>query len=311
MQQVAGQEWPVPKIAYTPKKFTAAHREIIDNSNIIIGEYNAQGYKLTLRQLYYQHVARGWLPNTQQSYSRLGDIVSSARRAGLIDWDAIEDRTRNLEAPTTWDNPAEIVAAVSRQYKIDVWADQPYYIECFVEKEALVGVIEVACEPIRVPYFACRGYTSDSELWAAGQRMKRVTDGGRMPLILHLGDHDPSGIDMTRDIIERVMLFARTPIEVRRLALNMDQVHEYGPPPNPAKVTDSRFESYEAAYGDESWELDALPPEVLTALIRDEVSTLIDQAAWDESIEREESERSQLRAVSNHWDEVAEFASEL
>ena len=105
---------------------------------------------------------------------------------------------------------------------------------------------------------ACKGYLSASEAWRAGLRFQRAIDRGKRPVLLHLGDHDPSGIDMTRDNGDRLGEFVLQGVEVRRIALNMDQVQEHNPPPNPAKEDDSRFRGYRELYGEESWELDAL-----------------------------------------------------
>jgi len=128
-----------------------------------------------------------------------------------------------------------------------------------------------------------------------GQEFRQKT------VIFHLGDHDPSGIDMSRDITERLSLFVGRPVEVRRIALNMPQVEEYGPPPNPAKTTDSRFESYLEKYGDESWELDALEPKVIVELIQKNLRGVMDKARFDEAIEIQEQGRKELNAISDHY----------
>lgn len=109
-------------------------------------------------------------------------------------------------------------------------------------------------------------------------------DAGQAPVILHLGDHDPSGIDMTRDIVARLEVFTDyAGIEVRRVALNMDQVEQYGPPPNPAKLTDSRVGQYIAVYGLDSWELDALEPQVIVDLIEQKTLERRDADLWVEA----------------------------
>lgn len=295
---------------FVEREFRAGTLAIIDQANAIISEYEASGYGLTLRQLYYQFVARDKLPNTQRSYDRLGSIVNDGRLAGLIDWDAIEDRTRNLTEPPTWSSPESIARVCAEQFRSDVWARQESYVECWVEKEALAGVVAMACEDleIRVPYFSCRGYVSQSEMYGAAQRIARKQAAGKRCVVLHLGDHDPSGIDMTRDISNRLGLLgsqdvdpAGYPVEVQRIALNMDQVEQYGPPPNPAKITDSRFTSYLARYGDQSWELDALEPSVLVSLIRENVLKFVDADAWAKAERRETTQRKQLARVAANW----------
>lgn len=246
------------KICYEEKEFHTKSRAIIRIANEICNQYMNDGYTLTLRQLYYQFVARGHSENTMKAYKNIGNIINDARLAGLIDWDAIEDRTRNLERQLTWKSPKDILSSCAEQFKFDYWADQDTVIEVWVEKEALVGVIERTAYKYRCAYFACRGYGSQSELWRAGQRFYDYNQKNQEVKIIHLGDHDPSGIDMTRDNDKRLQLFSAfdgnsynkfSNVEVIRIALNMDQVIKYNPPPNPAKLTDTRANEYIARFG--------------------------------------------------------------
>jgi hypothetical protein len=295
----------MPKIAYITKKLSQDRLNVITQANEIIEEYQAQGYDLTLRQLYYQFVARGYIPNKDTEYKKLGDVIADGRLMGLIDWEAITDRTRNLRKNSHWDSPGDIISSAASSFQYDKWEDQPYRIECWIEKDALAGILEQACEPLDVPYFSCRGYTSISEVWSAAMRLKKWKRDGQKILILHLGDHDPSGIDMSRDIVDRLQIFG-VKVEFKRLALNMDQVQQYQPPPNPAKVTDSRFKTYQDLHGDESWELDALDPAVLTALIEDAIGEHRDDAAWDEAVEREQDAKARLGKAAKNWDAISE-----
>jgi hypothetical protein len=230
----------VPKIKYEEFKFRPPTLALIETANRIITEYQRQGFDLTLRQLYYQFVSRGVIPNTQRSYKNLGSIVNDARLAGLIDWDSIVDRTRELRTVPHWNDPSDIVDACAKQFNVDRWAQQKYRPEVWIEKDALVGVFERFCQELDVPLFSCRGYTSQSEMWGAAQRMVGHRRQKQIPVVFHFGDHDPSGRDMSRDIVDRIELFTGKSLKFERLALNMDQVKQYGPPPNPAKITDSR-----------------------------------------------------------------------
>jgi hypothetical protein len=169
----------MPKIAYTSVEFKPSTLALVKQCNAIIAEYQAQGFTLTLRQLYYQLVSRDVIPNKQQEYKRLGSIVNDARLAGMIDWNSIEDRTRNLRSIAHWTDPAEIISAVANQFRHDKWATQPYRPEVWIEKDALVGVIEGVCQELDVPFFSCRGYTSQSEMWTAGQRLLKKIEEGR------------------------------------------------------------------------------------------------------------------------------------
>jgi len=297
----------MPLIEYVPKRFNKSSLAIITKANEIIAEYQAQGFVLTLRQLYYQFVARDLIPNKQTEYKRLGSIINDGRLAGLIDWYAIEDRTRNVRKNPHFESPQEIIKAAADQYQLDLWEGQSVRPEVWIEKDALIGVIESVCMENDVPYFACRGYSSQSEQWRAGVRGEKYGAAGQKLVILHLGDHDPSGIDMTRDNLDRLTMFSEGNVEVKRLALNMDQVRKYNPPPNPAKMTDSRFNGYEDKYGNESWELDALDPQVIVSLVRNAIKSLRNDDIYREVYDRQETERELLIAASDNWNRVAKF----
>lgn len=276
------------KIAYIEKRFAKSSQIIIAQANVIIDDYIGQGFDLTLRQLYYQFVARGWIENKQKNYNRIKNIVSDARLAGLISWDAIVDRTRNLRGNTHWQTPTQVLKAARNSFYMNRWRGQERRVEVWIEKDALVGVIEKPCADLDVSFFSCRGYSSQSETWAAGQRMLRYEQRGLWPVIIHLGDHDPSGVDMTRDIEDRLEMFGCRKTEVRRVALNMPQVEELKPPPNPTKFTDSRAHGYVTRFGEESWELDALTPDYINKLIRHHVEGLRDDSVLQDVIDTEQ-----------------------
>lgn len=289
--------------------FQRKTRDLIRQANSIIDELRAEGYTLTVRQLYYQFVSRGLLENKQTNYQRLASVIDDGRKAGLIDWEAIEDRTRYLRRITTYTDPATFLRQQTKYYWAqDLWRDQDVYCEVWVEKDALLGVIEQPCLEWRVPYFACRGYASSSELYKAGKRFKRQAANGKRGIIFHLGDHDPSGIDMTRVNDDSVQTFSDyAEVEVRRLALNMDQIEQYDPPPNPAKESDSRFEAYAAEHGEQSWELDALSPAVLDQLIRDAIEGVVDEERFDAAREIEDGMKAELNNIASAWEAVSRY----
>ena len=296
----------MPKIAYVTKRLRAATLSTIAQANTIIAEYAAQGFTLTLRQLYYQFVARDFIPNNVKEYSKLGDTISDGRLVGLIDWNAIIDRTRNLQSVSHWEDPASIVSVCASSFRMDKWAKQDFRPEVWIEKDALAGVIEGVCTKLDVPYFSCRGYTSQTEMWAGAMRLKHHIKSGQTPLILHFGDHDPSGMDMTRDIRDRLEMFMGG-TKVNRLALNIEQINEYDPPPNPAKFQDPRAAAYIQEFGEESWELDALEPSVLAQLIEDAILKVRDEELWEEAVAEENEHRELLAQTSSQWDEVVDF----
>ncbi len=295
------------KIAYIKRSFQKESRWIIYEANKIIEDLQEQGFTLTIRQLYYQFVSKDLIPNKQSEYDKLGNIINKARLAGLVDWEAIEDRTRNLERLAHWSSPTEIVEACVRSFRLSRWETQEHRVEVWIEKDALLGVIRGVCEEYDVPYFSCRGYVSQSEMWRASRRFEVYRRKGQIPVIIHLGDHDPSGIDMTRDIQERQELFRGTRyisrFNIKRIALNYDQVEQYNPPPNPAKMTDSRFQSYVSEFGKSCWELDALEPSVMVDLIRENIEGFIDDEKWKETEMKEESYRKDLQLMADNWNE--------
>ena len=320
---------------------------MLDQSIQICEEMEAQGFRLTVRQLHYQFVSRDLYANTDKNYDALDDLVKMGRRGGHLDWDWIEDRTRHSNSEQHFDGPADIVEAAANSYRIDKWTGQKYRPEVWVEKDALIGVIEGVCTRNDVRYTACRGYSSDSEMWRSAMRLAEVLTGEngagpQAPIILHLGDHDPSGVDMTRDLEERLSLFWRLvdsktkeplKVPVIRLALNMNQILQYGPPQNYAKLTDSRagvvrnkakqiigirpgsyidkFSNLDENYGPidraentPSWELDALDPQVIVDLIQDAIDDLRDDEKWVEKQKEEKRDRQQLRDFAARWDEL-------
>lgn len=288
------------KEKFIDHSFNKASLKLIETCNAILEEYRAQGYRLSLRQLYYQLVARDYIENSIKSYKRTGDLVSNARLAGLLDWGMIEDRGREVHTNSHWDSPAEIIRAAAQGFKIDRWEGQSNYIEVMVEKDALSGILLPVCRQMDVRFTANKGYSSSSAMYYTAYRLLGAHRAGCNIHIIYLGDHDPSGIDMTRDITERLELFTRDRIslDVHRLALNYDQVEMWSPPENPAKESDSRFAAYQEKFGDSSWELDAVEPATLASLVRDQISELIDLEQWGLIEKREAGMRKELNGFA-------------
>lgn len=281
--------------------FRSSTLDVIEQANEIIEEYQTDGYDLTLRQLYYQFVARDLIPNSQKEYNKLGIAINNGRLAGLIDWDTIKDRTRAMQKNSHWSSPESIIESCADCFAIDTRRNQDTYLEAWVEKEALAGVVERACREIDIPWFACRGYVSQTAMYEAAMRYVRKRH--QSVVILHLGDHDPSGVDMSRDNKDRLEMFG-VDVRVQRIALNMDQIEEYSPPPNPAKLTDSRCSAYIERYGDESWELDALDPHTLTALIQNAAAKYTDESKREVLMQQQEKHKELLSLASERWGDV-------
>lgn len=295
------------KQCYVDKRFNTETRKLIAMLEVIIEDYQAQGFTLSVRQLYYQLVARDIIPNTEQSYKRIASILNDARLAGLIDWDAIEDRNRDIEVRSRWPSGKSVVESAARGFHMDMWDTQTHRLFVIVEKAALAGVLGGICRHYDVPLLAARGYPSVSivrELVMDHIMPAMMAD--QIPCILHLGDHDPSGIDMTRDLDERIRMFSEegrfdAEISIERIALTMRQINEKNPPPNPAKTTDSRFIDYRKKFGDDSWELDALEPSYLVDLVEGKIKENIDHSAWAERHDEIEDIRRRLHRVAREF----------
>lgn len=321
---------------FEPSKLSSESLVLVNQMLGILESYREQGYDLSLRQLYYQLVARNIVPNTEPSYKRVGSVLSDARMCGYVDWDMIVDRGRETTQNSHWSSIGDILDACAGSFRYSLWDDQPWHVEIMVEKQALEGVLEPVCQELDIPFTANKGYSSSSAMYECGKRLNRKLEAGKNICVFYLGDHDPSGIDMTRDVEERLKLFSeylfyqpkcndQTDPEwdkaystmsaklfkrfrnesytnqefmVQRIALNMDQVREFDPPPNPAKLTDTRSNSYISLYGEESWELDALEPSVLADLVETHVIALRDEDLWDAADAKQDSARETLRELA-------------
>lgn len=297
------------KICIQNKDFRPNTFALIEKCNIILERYNAAGYDMTVRQVYYQLVAADEIENSDKSYNKIQVLLNDARLAGLVDWDFIVDRTRELRKLSAWDTPQDILKSAHAGFRTDKWASQDYRPEVWIEKDALVGVFERVCNELEVPVLSCRGYASLSEMFEAGyRRFASYVEDGQIPFILHFGDHDPSGIDMSRDIVDRVTLLSKTgKPEFVRLALNMNQVDQYQPPPNFAKLSDTRASDYVIKFGNNSWELDALEPSVLSLLVRENILAIRDNDLWQEAVAEENEHKTDLSRIAANFDEIITF----
>jgi len=286
----------------------------------IVEDYSKQGLKLTLRQLYYQLVSKDLIKNEERSYKNIGTIVSKARRGGLLDWDAIEDRVRRPQSPPEFDDLEELVQAALHSFRLPRLKGQERYVELWVEKDALAGVLLPIAHKYHITLMVNRGYSSTSAMKEAGDRIRQQCDtlGCDRAVVLYLGDLDPSGEDMVRDIRTRLDEYMNDglnviekgddielerahedsiELSVQKLALTMEQVKKYDPPPNPAKLSDSRAAKFVAKHGYSSWEVDALPPRVLRSVIESKLDSLIDRDAMQLVLDREAEDKNKLMAA--------------
>ena len=312
--------------------------ELLTAAREIAEEYAAQGYSLTLRQLYYQCVSKAIVPNSDESYKRLGDILGDARLKGDFGMDLIVDRGRNAGHSSHHESKLDVSVALGEagaylralpfwSIAVDRWFGQSRYVSCWVEKEALAGVFEQPCKDLGVGFFACKGYPSHSALWqwlgklqeahSASQAVVTDDDGNEFEgtpieeaVVLYFGDHDPDGWQIPRSAEETLNTLASVhgldipPIRFERVALVMSQIKQYNPPPFPAKTTSSRYAGYYREHGiQDAWELDALSPKVLDRLIRTNVGRLWDESAHEfwQSLARPNREILRNRMREDGW----------
>lgn len=277
--------------------------------------YRAAGYSLTVRQLYYALVAEGKIPNSQNSYKRLVDTIGDARLQGRFGMDLLVDRGRavglsehvecKIDVDGALDEARDLLASVPYwAVRADRWFGQPVHVSVWIEKDALSGVFARPCKDLGVGLFACKGYPSHSALWGWVKGLSNAYRASLHPptsasgatsdkhqeiqraVVLYFGDHDPDGWQIPRTAEATVRTFARVngvelpEVEFRRVALNMDQIEAFNPPPFPAKPSSSRFKTYIEEHDTrDAWELDALKPATLDELVRSSVVDL-----WDAEI---------------------------
>lgn len=273
-------------------RLSKANRIMLERINSILEEYRNDGYVLTLRQLYYQLVSKDIIPNNDREYAKLSNILKKGRMAGIVDWSAIEDRVRVPKLPYWVRDVQHAIQDTIEQYRVDRMQGQQRNIEIWVEKDALSNVLFRVTSKYHIRLMVNRGYSSISAMYDAHRRLRSGD------VILYFGDHDPSGKDMVRDIRERMEEFGRE-VDVRPVALTMEQIRRFNPPPNPAKITDPRAKWYIREYGRTSWELDALPPRELIRLAKEAVEELIDLDLNNRCLDREQRDIEELRSFFN------------
>jgi len=255
-------------------------------------EEHKQFGKLTVRQMYYQLVARNVIKNSKGSYESFDRHLTTARRAGIIPWDIFEDRARMFHREplpryniNSEDNEQDALKSwfryalnqeVSEEYDLQKWEGQHSYVELWVEKDALAGFLSPLCETLGVGLVVSRGYTSYTFKQEAIRRFELVTQDDRDPVLLYLGDLDPSGYDIYRCLEDEIGI-----AEVKRIGLHPEDVSQYDLVPNPIKDSDTRSGGFRRRFpelGDTVYELDALPPGELIDRARRNILSYFDES---------------------------------
>ncbi len=256
--------------------------------NGILSQYDGP---LTLRQVYYRLVAAQIIQNTENEYKGLSKHLTNARLEGIVDDRRIVDRVRSTLRVPCWTDLGHFLEAVRRSYRREKWTSQPYNLEVWCEKDAVAGVLEPIANEYEIILYPCRGYNSYSALKEAAERIGYID---RPTVVLYMGDFDPSGQDMPRDIRDRLTEDFGVQLDLYVIALTREQIETYDLPPAPAKRTDSRAAAFMAKHGDMAVELDALPPNVLQELVRVNVEQFFDMSSFERQAEIERAEQEKL-----------------
>lgn len=286
------------------------YKELVPIVNQILSQYD---FALTVRQIYYRLISDPYnlFPNTRSSYNGFDKILVRAREREDVDYKQIEDRTRQtIGEDKGWDSPQSYWSAVLRyfersweEYDKEMWIHQETIVEVWVEKDALAQIVSQATTPYKVLIFPSRGFSSYTKVKEAIERLEErchLNDSdSKNAVILHLADHDPSGISMTSDLSNRFANYGADFISVQRIALNIDLARSLKLRPNPVKFADSRSPAYVSQFGQDCWELDAIPPDKLESIITDSIEGFVDFDIWNETTEQIDTDRRFLSAQTD------------
>jgi hypothetical protein len=272
--------------------------KIVELVNKILSQYTMP---LTLRQVFYRLVADYNYPNTKSAYTQLSKQLVEARERGDIDETRIEDRSREfLGGDQGFDGLEEFLdyqinefLSSPKYYCRKMWTEQPKFVVVWVEKDALSKIISSVAERYNVITAPSRGYASYTYI----KQVIEMFPIDKEIVILHFADHDPSGLDMTRDLQERFNDYYSGDVKVERVALTYSQVQKYHLSPNPTKTADPRATEYISRFGNQCWELDALDPNELQKLVLESIKRHIDAEKWNKTLEEERQERQELEKI--------------
>jgi hypothetical protein len=260
--------------------------DLLADIKAVIDQY--PNIKMTVRQVYYRLVAQQKLPNSTSSYNRVKRVLTEARLEGTVSFDSIEDRTRSIISPDgeqeesvgrytrSWEAH---IRNLDEHYDLPRWWGQPSKVVVLVEKQALQGLFMDVCEERAVDLLVCRGYPSLTVLYKLAKSLRRCEEDVQL---LYFGDYDPSGLDIDRNVEERLSEDFGATFTFERIAISLDQIEEYDIPPAPAKLTDSRTRGMEEKYGEAMQvELDAIDPPDLQTIIGDAIDAHFDEDIYD------------------------------
>jgi hypothetical protein len=240
---------------------------------------------MTVRQVFYRATVEGLVDKTEQGYAAVQDDLAKLRRRGDVSYYDIADNTRLQRRPKTYASVAEALKSTARFYRKSLWAEADAYVEVWLEKDALSGVVWPVTSEYDVPLMVARGYASLSFLHGAADAISNLD----VPAyIYHLGDFDPSGVNAGEKIEETLRELAPdADITFERLGVTPSQITALNLPTRPTKKTDSRHKGF----GNISVELDAMEPETLRTLVREAIEQHLPRDQFDILKTAEQSER--------------------
>jgi len=249
-------------------------------------------HPMTVRQVFYQLVSIGAIEKAEAEYKQtVVRLLTLMRRSRELPFGWIADNTRWMRKPRTYSSVEELLQRTAQTYRRALWDNQPAYVEVWLEKDALAGVVYEETDPWDVPLMVTRGYPSLSYLFEAAET---IAECGKPAYLYYLGDWDPSGVDITRSVERGVREFApNAEIELERIAVTPRQVEELGLPTRPTKKTDTRSKNFSG----ESVEVDAIPPALLRALVRECIEKHVDRRTLARTRRIEAAERETLVAI--------------
>jgi hypothetical protein len=241
----------------------------------------------TVRQVFYALTVLKVVDKTEREYKgTVGRLLCEMREDGSVPFAWIADNTRWQRKPSS----------CAKNYRRDLWASMPVYVEVWCEKDALAGVLYEETKTYDVPLMVARGYSSLTFLHTAALAIKAE---GKPAYIYHFGDYDPSGQDAARDIEAKLRRYApEAEIHFERVAVTPDQIRDWNLPSRPTKQTDTRAKRFGSA---ESVELDAIPARQLRQLVRERIERHIDQRQLGVLKIAEENEREMLRMFATTY----------
>jgi hypothetical protein len=253
---------------------------------------------MTIRQLFYRLVSRGLIPNDRKHYQLTSRVMTKSRDDGRCSFDAIVDRSRPSYSPNVFDDADEYANTVQRSYRKDYWATQPNHVEIWVEKDAIIGSIEPTTDELGVTIRVGRGFLSTTKAHEIATRFASVD---KPITVFYLGDHDPSGHDIERDLYARIRSYGSGDFNMQRLAIHKADIAQFNLPPLRIKDSDARAVKFRAQHGEDCVELDALPPDELRRRIKEAVELLQDRTLWDRAVMVEKVELASIKDAASMW----------